>query len=269
MSLLPLEELRVALAPDRVDLVRLERGWRGFSIARQQSIACEPAAGDPPWRAAIDVLASALAGARGGAKSARVVLSDQFARYMLVPWRTDLRNESEIEALARIRFKEVRGAAADAWEIRLAPTRFGAPYLACAVDHELLLALAGAHSKEKLRLASVRPLLVSTYNRWRRMRAVGDCWFAVCSRRRLTLCRIESGAWRSVRSEKFGGELASELQLAVERESLALCIDPAGAALHVFAPEQPRSAMLGVTGMTVSVFEPLPGVEPRYAMALA
>ncbi len=269
MSLLSLDELRIALSPDRVDLVRLERGWGGFSIASQQSIACESAAAGPPWRAAIAVPESALSGARGGAGSARVILSDHFARYMLVPWRADLRNEREIEALARIRFREIHGSAADDWEIRLAPARFGAPYLACAIDRKLLRALASAHAQAKLRLASLRPILVPAYNRWRKTRAAGDCWFAVCGRGRLTLCRIESGAWRSVRSEKYGGEPARELQLAVERESLALGIDPSGAALHVFAPEQARPAARGAAGMTVSVFAPLPGVEPRYAMALA
>jgi hypothetical protein len=268
VSLLPLDALRIALAPDRVDLVRLERGWRGLSIGTQHSIACEPAAGAAPWRAAIDALAQALAQARGRARSARVVLSDAFARYLLVPWRTDLRNESEIEALARMRFREIHGAAADDWVIRLAPTRYGAPYVACAVDHELLRALAAAHLKEKLRLASVRPLLIATYERWRSTRAAGDCWFAVCARGRLTLCRIEGGTWRSVRSEKSHGDTARELQLALERESLALCIDPAGAVLHLFAPEQARLATDAVAGMEVSVYAPLPGVEPRYAMAL-
>jgi hypothetical protein len=266
---LPLEDLRVVLAPYHVDVVRLKRGWRGLTIAGQQSLACEPAAGHPPWHAALGVLGAALAGARGAATSARVVLSDDFVRYLLVPWRTDLRNDGEMEALARIRFREVHGSIADDWEIRLAPTQFGAPYLACAVDRELLRALAALHTKEKLRLAAVRPLLVSAYNRWRRTLAAAKCWFAVCARGQLTVCRIEGGAWRSVRSERFRGELARELQLAVERESLALCVDPAGAALHVYAPEQPRSATHGIAGLKVTVCGPLAGVEPRYAMALA
>jgi hypothetical protein len=217
----------------------------------------------------MDVLAAALAKVRGRARRVRVVLSDQLLRYQLVPWRADLRNEGELEALARMRFKEIHGAAADAWELRLAPTRYGAPYLACAIDRELLRTMAGVISKEKLRLASVRPFLVSTYNRWRAKHVAGACWFAVCGGGRLTLCRIEGGAWRSVRSEKSGGDLARELQRTLERESLALGIDPAGSPLHLFAPEQARLATHAVAGVTVSVFEPPPGAEPRYAMALA
>jgi hypothetical protein len=266
---LRLDELRIALSPDRVDLVRLARGWRGFSIAHRQSVPCETLAGDPPWRAAIDTLETVVTQARGRARSARVVLSDHFVRYQLLPWRADLRNDGELEALARMRFREIHGAAADGWDLRLAATRYGAPYLACAIDRELLRALAAVQSKQKLRLASIRPLLVSTYNRWRIRRASGDCWLAVCGGGRLTLCRIESGAWRSVRSEKAGGEFARELQRAVERESLALGIDPAGAPLHVFAPEQARLAAHAVAGMTVAVFEPPMASEPRYAMALA
>jgi hypothetical protein len=266
---LPPEELRIALSPDRVDLVRLAPGWRGRAVAERQSLPCATAAEEAPWRAATDVLAAALAQARGGAGRARVVLSDHFARYQLLPWRGDLRNAGELETLARMRFREIHGAAADAWELRLAAARYGAPYLACAIDRELLRALVAAHAKAKLRLASVRPLLVSAYARWRRRRAASDAWLAVCGAGRFTLCRVEGGAWRSVRSELSQGDLAQDLQRAIERESLALGIDPGGAALHVYAPEEPRLAAHALPGMRLSVFEPPAGTEARYAMALA
>jgi hypothetical protein len=197
-----------------------------------------------------------------------VALSDHFVRYLLVPWRTDLRDESEYEALARIRFKEVYGAVADGWAVRLVPTRFGAPYVACAMDLDLLEELRAAFSRHKLRLASVRPVFVASYNRWRKTHRAGDCWFAVYGAGRLSLCRVEGGAWRSVRTEKSTGDLAQSLQIAVEREAMGLGVDPEGAALHLFAPGQPRLTSAGLGGMKVSTYEPLSGVEPRFAMAL-
>jgi len=82
---------------------------------------------------------------------------------------------------------------------------------------------------------------VSAYNRWRATRHAGDGWFAACAAGRLSLCRIESGAWRSVRSQQVGADLERELRVAVEREALALGVDPGeGSALHLFAPEHPR-----------------------------
>jgi hypothetical protein len=265
---LSLESLRIALGPDRVDAVRLRRGWRGVTAIERQSVACAAAAGAASWRPAIDTLSAVLPGAKARARGACVALADHFVRYLLVSWRTDLRDASEYEALARIRFREVYGAASDGWAIRLVPTRFGAPYVACAMDQDLLDELRAVFARHRLRLASVRPVFVASYNRWRRTHRAGDCWFAVYGSGRLSLCRVEGGAWRSVRTEKSSGELAMSLQLAVEREAMSLGVDPQGAALHVFAPGQPRLAAGSLGGMKVSVYEPLPGIEPRFAMAL-
>ena len=268
MSLLSLESLRVSLAPDRVDVVSLRRGWRRAESFAFQSAACEVNDPATPWRPAIESLAAVMPEAKFRARVAHVALSDHFVRYLLVPWRTDLRDQTEFEALARIRFREVYGAAADGWAIKLVPTRFGASYVACAVDREFLSELRAVFARHKLRLASVRPVFVASYNRWRRAHRAGDCWFAVCGAGHMSLCRIEGGVWRSVRTEKSSVGLAQSLQFAVEREAMGLGVDPEGATLHVFAPGLPRLASGSLGGMKVSIYEPLPGVEPRFAMAL-
>jgi hypothetical protein len=275
------DQLRIALTPARVDLLRVRQGLRRTTVLEALAAPCQAMTGtresDLLRAAALDALDAALAAAnpqRGTAVGVRI--SDHFVHYLVLPWSTELRNEAEIEAVARIRLRQALGEAVEGWTVRLAPTRFGEPYVACAADAALLAGVASRLASRKLRLVSLRPALVAAYRRWRSARPAAAGWFAACMQGRLNLCRVSGGALKSIRSQRAGDDLEQDLRLAVERESLQLgaapaVVNPGAEGVHVFAPEYPRTAPGTETGGddAVTRIEGLICAEPRHALALA
>jgi hypothetical protein len=135
---------RVGLLPGRGD------GGRGFVVPATRG------ASDEPWRAGMQRLAEALTelGARTG--SMQVVVSDHYARYVLVPWSANLVSDSERLALARVAFAETFGPAADAWNITMDEQPAGCPSFACAIDRALQQTLQDLAKALRLRDAGAR-----------------------------------------------------------------------------------------------------------------
>lgn len=210
------DERRVALAPAAAKWARWTRGWARAPVES----ACVPAAaggGGPAWRAPLEALRAAWsAEADGPARSAavRVILSNHFVRYVVVPWRAELRGRAERQALAEHAFLSTYGEPAAAWHVRLAPSRYGAAALACAVDRELAAALAALCEAGHHRLAGVQPLLMSAFNQHRHEFGAAACLF-VLEPGRLCCAWWQDGNWQAVRSVRLTGPAGAAL---LERE---------------------------------------------------
>lgn len=239
MSLFPREYLRVALTADHVcvECVRCVLG--GTVVVARREIECAAGQGAAQrWRAAVDLLADALPALRGNARTSRVTLSDHHVRQILLPWRDDLRGDAELQAYARVRLAEVYGAAGAEWTVKVAVLRYRSPYLACAVQRDLLSALGAVHGKHGIRLAAVRPLLTDVYNAWDGRHAAGRWWFAVVQRGRYTLCRVDEGAWLTLCSEKRGEDLRNDVRRSLERECISAGIEAAAEVVHMFGAQR-------------------------------
>ena len=220
------ERWRIGLAPDGAEVLR-RRGF-GRAAAAPHRVDCTPRPGEPPWTAAIDALAQALeeAGAAGGAfgRETGVVLSNHFARYIVLPWQPELSGPDELEALARLRFGAVFGEAPDGWTLRCSEGGWGRPSLACAVDTALIDALRGALGRRRLRLASVQPLLMAAFNDLRRSLA-GDAILAIAEPGRLCLAMLSGGTLDAVSSRRTRAD-----DTAVVEQELATLRPAAGPA---------------------------------------
>jgi hypothetical protein len=150
---------------------------------------------------------------------ATVFVSNQFVRYVLVPWSDSLSEAAELDSYARHCFSKMYGDTVGQWELRISPDIVGTARLASAMDPGLLSALRGVLAKAQVRLQSVQPSLMAIYNELRRDLKSRDAWFAFLEPGSLCLLLLERGHWARVRCIRIGADWREELPLILEREA--------------------------------------------------
>lgn len=217
------DRLDVLLAPGQMAVVARRRGWRSPPPLRHV-VSLDAVAPTPPWRPALDQLTAWLTeqGRRGA--SLRVVLSDHFVRYAMLPWHGELVSRAERDSLARHLFADKYGAVSQDWHVQLAAPHYGQPTLACAIDAALrdaLLALAAQHG---MQLTSLQPRLAMACDTFA-SRLERDAVLFVHEAGRLTGLVSRDGVWQTVRSVRLGQGLWRDAWLTREVEVMGLPTD--------------------------------------------
>ena len=263
----------VALRPDGVELVRRRHGPQ-TAIDLKEAAACAPAAEGPAWGPPLIALKELLARPRIGAGDLSVVLSNHFARFLIVPWNGELANAVELQNYALACYENVFGEAAAAWEVRVSPERAEAPRIACAFDRTLLEGLNEAVAGSKLRLASVQPYLMVAYNRVSKAFRSKDFVFLLAEEGRACLLAASGSLWRSVRSTPL--PIADPLAMAgfIEREVHLADLDEEHVpAIYIHAPQRSAVVVPSVRGVQPNLVQlkPVTGFSPltdgQFAMA--
>jgi hypothetical protein len=246
-----LSHYRILLRPGEVRVAR-RGGLLSRGAGAERAFAVQPArgGGDEPWRASVQRLAEALTeiGARSG--SAQVVVSDHFARYLLVPWSAQLVVDDERIALARVAFAETFGPAVDGWSITIDEQPAGRPAFACAIDRGLLSTWQDLAKALRLRIASFAPVLADRINRHRS--ALKDPTFCLASLEpgRVTLAFREAGAWKAVRGRRVDGLGTEGLAGALMQEAAAAGV-AGGGTLYVVGEDIAALPSFGIPGWKV------------------
>jgi len=154
-----------------------------------------------------------------GARVAAIV-SSYHARYLLLPWSTNLSSENDWKAYAHHRFSEVFGPQAEDWDVRVSPSRRGAARLACGIERSLLDDLRRKVAESGARLVSVRPGLMDAFNARRRAFRRAPGWLVAADQGRLTLALLVQGVWELVRVRNVGPAWRDELPAMLRREEL-------------------------------------------------
>src|SRR5438477_8405084 len=102
------DRILIALAPDSLALLRVSGGARP-RVSEKLTIACDPALGTAPWQGAAAALGELASETRDANAAVTVVLSNHFARFILVPWSEGLGNAEEEAAFVRYCFAKVHG----------------------------------------------------------------------------------------------------------------------------------------------------------------
>jgi hypothetical protein len=274
------DELSVVLAPDQVVLVRF--GWtltwwgRIRRIEAKSVVDCVPAAdGELPWEAAIKAVENALPQLIARKTVARITLSNHFVRYTLVPWSEALNSAAEEEAYARHCFKQLYGADAEQWDLRLSPNRAEQPLLTSAVDRRLLNGLRDIFGRNGISIKSIKPGLMAAYNNCRADLKDVNAWFALYESGCLCLALLQNGNWSSVRTIRVGDDWRDTLSQVLERESYLTEHNVETNAVFLWAPEL-ATAALSMSGRW-QIHNLIPVVHPalvqeyegRFAMAMS
>ncbi len=240
MSPLWRDQIRIAIAPQQVTLLRLARGWTP-RVREKHVIACDASKpGEPLWHNALATLASALPAFTGKKSEVIVILSNHFVRYGLIPHSDQISSKQEDAALVRHHFTHIYGNAADLWALRLSDDGRSVIRVASAIDQGLVDALQNIFQSGKLTLTSVQPYLMAAYNQWRH-RFADAALFALIEQGRLCLATFQQRQWHSIKTVKIGDDWYSELASLLDREKLLSGIDAATAnriPVFIIVPDQ-------------------------------
>jgi hypothetical protein len=237
------DQLRLALSPERVVAVRISGGLRPRLLAKQ-IISCK--AGTPNWHGVVESISEALlTRAEWQDAQARVVLSNHFVRYQLLPWSDEISSDEELLAYARQSFGQVHGEAAKSWAVTVDVPHRGEPTLASAMDRALSEELDEAFAASKTTLVSVQPYLASIYNKQRGSFADESAWFVMVENGKLLLSLITDEHWRSiaVRNVSMDG-WQEELPLMLDREWRLKGIAEGPRLVYLYGPEVRNAPLL-------------------------
>lgn len=245
MSLSLRDELRVALCPDQVALLRIRRNLSRNGLNRhllgKDILPCDDEGGDAiHWAGALKTLEKALAVPGDRKPTATVTLSNHFVRYALVPWSDQLSNEEEELALARHSFREVYGDEAEQWDLRLSTDDDATQQLASAVDRLLLEALRGTFDRAGITLKSIQPHLMAVYNGCRPQLKDKSGWLALVEPGSLCLGHLRGGRFSRLRTLRLCGDWREELITILDRE--AYLADDPSRDVFLWAPDHGHGA---------------------------
>lgn len=234
MSPLWRDEVGVFLGPRRVLLTRFKRGIAPRAVAELGfEVAGGPRGDWQPALAALDELLSGDAAWRDA--NVRIVLSNHWVRYALVPWSPALTHDAERLDHARHVFQSLFGDAALEWAVTLSAIAPGAHPIGAALDSALQSALAGVVERARLRLISLQPHLVTAYNCWRPALPADDAWFVCVEEEALAAVHLRGGAWQRVYNMRSGPDWPTELK-RLRRLGALTSIEPDADAIYVDAP---------------------------------
>ncbi|MBI4984023.1 MAG: hypothetical protein HZC24_01375 [Rhodocyclales bacterium] len=227
MSVLSRNELRVVLCPSHAALLAIEHRFTRRGI-RHELKGQEIVAGDGGdakgtakrrYDRALAALEAALPAYARPQTAATLIISNHFSRYLLVPWSEELAGDDERLAFAQHRFRELYGDVANQWELRLSPTRDGAPQLSSAVDRRLLTAMRDIFARKGVAIASIQPHLMAAYNGAFPLLQKRSAWLGLVEPGMLFLALLQKGQWVRLRSLRIGDDWHEELPQLLEREA--------------------------------------------------
>jgi len=228
------DRIAVELSPHRVVWVRMARGLRP-NVAAKGIEDVSPKADGPLWQSALDQFKQMVS--KEAWKDAEVdfVLSNHFVRYDCLPWNEGVKHADELLALARHRMTNIYGADAQTWALRLSPADKGAARLVAAVDDALIESIKLAVIDAKLKLHSIQPYMMSSFNRYAKVIDHPDGWFVAAEDGRFALALFSTGQWKYMQLRRGAG--IKDLLEWLERENLASGGDKACREVYMFAPE--------------------------------
>ena len=264
------DRVGVELSPQSVTWVRMARGLGAKVLAKgHEQVLPQP--GEPLWQSAVHKLRHMILAETWKGADVTMVLSNHFVRYDCLPWNDAVNNEDEQLVFARHRLTQIYGSAAQAWAITLSPGRKGDARIVAAVDDTFLQTLKQAITEEGIKLHSIQPYLMASFNRYIKTIGQGSGWFVAAEAGRFALALFHEGQWKRVLLRR-GGDM-SMLHEWLERESLTSGDNVPSREVFLFAPDWPRD--VGLPSYTLHRLE-LPacqGFSPitdgQYAIAMS
>jgi hypothetical protein len=203
------DEVAIYIAPRKIALARRTRGVKPrLGSATEVVVAghfgdCAPTLArladvltEPTWQDAV----------------ARVIVADPWARYGIVPWpNLRLDNDGRLSH-ARYVLAESYGEAVSDWNVSLADTPPGRAYVACAMPASLKSGLEEVLAGARLKLGSLQPQLIVSFNAWRHQLPPDNAWFVSLDEGSLAAVHLSQGAWDRVHMARLSQDWAIELE---------------------------------------------------------
>jgi hypothetical protein len=243
------ERLLISIAPGELSWIRTHGLLRPEADAKR-IVPVDADYGARAWDGVIHALRAETAQWQNDNVAVRIVLSNHFVRYALVPSSDGVSAGEEELALARFHFAKVHGEASRDWNIRLSPAASGmsgTTRLASAVDNALIDALQQSFPRQRQpRLASIQPLLMSVFNSTPAMPAKG-AWLVMVEADRTCVALYSGKSWQAVQNVKGEFADAQAWVSLVERVRWSISLDsvPDTILVHATPALSQQNQMLG------------------------
>jgi hypothetical protein len=204
------DETGIFIGPSKVVLAKMKRGFRPECVA-EQGFSVD-VTDESDWRSAMQVLRQQLNDTLWHNANVRVVVSDHWTRYTMLPWSSELARPSEKMAHARMILNNKFGDIADDWSISLSDNRPLDDAIVSAMPTQLLDELDVVLTGNGLRLVSLQPQLIVAYNRWRDKLSDSAAWFASVDDGSLAALHLTNGRCDRVRSVRISDDWTVEMR---------------------------------------------------------
>lgn len=150
------------------------------------------------------------------------VVSNQFARYAVIPWNAVLAVETERKAYMQHCFNLVYGETAKTWDLRMSEPSFGHSAIASGINHGLLQALHDIFASSGMTLSAVYPQLMLAINQTisevKKQRKPLSFWLVAIQSERLCLTLLIEGGWRLVKNVAIETDISAQVLALIQRE---------------------------------------------------
>ena len=229
------DTLHIGLYADRVVLARVSGGF-GARSTQQKTEWVLQVADIAPGTAALDLLQQMLQEAHWHGADVRVQLSNSLVYYAIVPASPHLLGAAEEIALARLKLRQMHGGSDTDWDIRLGNLLSGQDQIAAALENGFVQRLRQILKQADLRLCSLEPLLMSTFNRVQRQLVGSDYWLALAEPGLLMLARLQGGNWVSLATVTMNEPLARVLLTQLGEARLMDGTTSEASRVYLYAP---------------------------------
>ncbi len=180
MSLLKFKVANLSIAQDGI---ALQLPGQAAQMLSNQAVARDCAA-------VVEVLQQHAALLEG--QKIRLVLSNAFVRFAVLPWREGVIGRQDWLGLAQHAFRQDYGNAAETWNIRVSLGAYGEPVIASAIDKTFYDGLIAAANQIGFTWHSIAPLAMGLLNRQR------TAWLLIAEPQHLLLCQTAQGQLQQV-----------------------------------------------------------------------
>lgn len=260
-------ELRIVMSDDEIEVFQFQRQW--LPGGRMQMLSHQRYAlpGDdqailPPasmWQVLHDILAP-LAGQRWHVV---VVLSNQYVRWLVLPWQAEIRSQADKQAYYRHGLQQAFGSEMHDWHIRAQVTAYGQPALVNALPAALIDTLQAVLAEHRLLPGVIAPAWMLSANQtlhMLRQQGLPPSGWVICRESgSLTMACLVQGEWQHIRQVPVNAQWQQTLHHLLLREQV---MHPERAALPVCLPQAQLS---GVTRQALAPFT-LVDVQPAHGL---
>lgn len=212
-------QLLVAIGAQQLCLI-MRKGFSKKIVAKHHE-SYEKLASEPPWKLGIqrlDIRLEALELPENTQIS--LTIASDLVRYVILPGHEIAMSSDEKLGYALASFREIYGAAADSWKISIDDTAPTQPSLACAIDLSMYEAIIELEQKYKLKLKSVQPYLMTTFNKLFSSIKKANASFVIIEQTRMATLFLQNGICQQVYIEKFTNDWQASLEETLSRYQL-------------------------------------------------
>ena len=238
-----MDELWVVIHPQSITFIRLTRplknGLKQHIVYKQvidlpQSLGIKYLLsknnGDNDWQILTKYLKPILNNIKWQGAIPTVIVSNQFARYAIIPWNNELAIEDERQAYMQHCFNLAYGEAAKTWDLRMSEPTFGQSAVASAISSGLLQVLHDVFAEADMKLAAVYPELMLAINQTvsqikkhhliQSENKVITFWLVAIQSGRVCLMLFDSAGWRLIKNVAIEANVSEQVTALIKREGV-------------------------------------------------